>query len=229
MRIKKHIIAGLIILMTAVQANAASDVGEFFRYIFSIPEPKPAVEKSDVHVFRELTEEITEKIVDINSQTAMLDITSNETFLSIASVLSPYDCVQQIKSRISLVQYDPTLSEMEKSVAISDIIADYKKTISDNKDTYIKKIKNLSPANKKLLAEKLALLSDDSSNYLKLGRKSAKTAKKYLAETFEGDDRAETIDEINSITGRLTQRAQALTYLTRELKSLSRQAGLNIQ
>ena len=228
MRIKKYIIAVFIIFMTTTQVKASSDVGEFFRYIFSIPEPKPAVEKSDVHVFRELTEEITEKIVDINSQTAMLDISSNETFLSIASMLSPSDCIQQIKSKISLVQYDPTLSEMEKSVAISDIIADYQKTISDNEDTYIKKIKNLSPANKKLLAEKLTLLSDDGSIYLKLGRKSAKTAKKYLAQTFEGDDRTETVDEINSITGRLTQRAQALTYLTRELKSLAIKAGLSL-
>jgi len=228
MRIKKYLITCMIIFATTLQANAFDDVGSFVRWIFSIPEPKPAIEKSSPEAFKIATEEATDKLIDINTKTAIPDVTSNEAFLSIVSILSPSDYAQQIKSKLTLVQYDPTLNDTEKSIAISDIISDYQSVIGDNKEAYINKLKNLSTANKKVLTEKLAILSKNGTEYIKLGRISAGTGNKYLSETLAGDNRTPTVDEINSITGKLTQRAQALTYLTRELKNLARQANISL-
>ena len=227
-RLKRYLIACIVLFICATQANAKSDFGSIVRDIFSIPQPKPAIEKSAPETFREITENVNEKISEINSEAAMLDITTTESFLSIVSLLSSSGNLQQIKSKIGLIQYDPTLTDMEKSIAVNDIISDFQANLTENQTSYVNVIKKLSPANKKTLIEKIMLLSDNGEKYINLGRKSAKTAKKYLAQTFEGDDRTETVGEINSITGRHTQRAQALTYFIRELKSIARQAGLSL-
>lgn len=228
MKLKKYLITGFMLLACAVQANAKSDFGSFMRYIFSIPEPKPTIEKSAPEVFREVTDDINEKITDINTKATMLDITTAEGFLSIVSMLSSSNDIQQIKSNLNYIQYDPTLTDMEKSVAIDNIIADFQTKLTENSDAYVNKIKKLSPANKKLFIEKLTLLSDNGKEYIKLGRKSASSANRYISLTKEGDDRADTIGEMNTLTGKYTQRAQAIVYLTSELKNIARMAGIGI-
>lgn len=225
---KKFILLCFVMLtMTSLQANAF-DWGSFFRGIFSIPAPVSEIEKSSAQELETYKNEVESSLTDIANKEALLDNPTQETFLAIVSMISPANDTQTIKSKLQSIKADNSLTYQEKCDAVNDVMTEYRTKLTNSSLATVVTMKAFSEANKTKLSNNIKMLADNGQKYVELGRDSIKTLDNFNSQVKKDDDTAETVNEINNVTGRLSNKATATVYLANQLKTMAKIAGIKL-
>jgi hypothetical protein len=223
----KKIILTCVVMLTlsSLQANAF-DFGNFFRFLFSLQAPVSEVEKSTVADMEKYSEEVSSSLTDITNKELELDNPTKNAFLSIISLISNANDTKNITAQINSIEKNSSISSIEKSVKINDVISEYQTTLKSNSVSVVVIMKTLSDANKTKLVNNIKVLSDNGQKYVELGRDSIKTANNLKSQTKRDDDITALNDSIDSVTGRLSNKASTVVYLANELKIIAKIAGI---
>ncbi len=170
--------------------------------------------------------DISQAILNMQNQTAAIDTSVENTFLSIVSQLSPTQESNTIKSKLAAIMSNNTTSEDEKYDLAYQIMSNYAANLNTNRTSLISLISGMSTSEKSTLSQSILSLVQYGQQYASIAKQGVTTANTLMKTTSNIQNMAHTLTTINSIVSPIKNRAATMINLAKQFQTIANYAGI---
>lgn len=172
------------------------------------------------------TADLLNSLAQIQNQTATVDKSVQNSFLSIVSQMSGQNTSNQLQSNIANIMSAANKSEIEKDTLINQLMTGYATNyLRTNQKNLASTVQNMTYTQRAQLLADVATMAQGGQEYAALAKQGLSVASTALKVAKTGADVVQTISKINQTAAALKSRASAVINVVNQVKTISKYAG----
>ncbi len=176
-----------------------------------------------------ITSNALNKISQLNNQITSIDNSVQNSFLTLVSLLTSEKESQTMKSQITQIINNTTLSQTAKSSSVSQLINSYASTLVTDKQNVINKISKMTPSEKATLINTIKTLAQNEYSYLNVAGEYIKTAGSLTKLSQNSANLVSNLTAIKDSANTIRNNANAIKNVLTQVSSIAKSSGVTVE